>query len=521
MREIYTVVVADDEAELLDAVCELIPWTELGFELVGRAGNGLDALQLVEKLQPDLLISDIRMPYISGIELAQQVRQLRPLTHIAFLSGYDAFEYAQKAIQLNVIRYLLKPISTEELTQALREMRSHIEKHYRSYIAPGVQGEDNSFAVTLLLDSSLAEQNVSEQALAASAQKAGLTDGSRSGDNLFVVAIEEEKGGEPCSLQDVAHSVDLILKRHCLSRSFASGLRIYTLLSFAGAAADLPNILDELQQTLSRIWGFRCRLGLSRCVDRWSDCHLACEDAVEALRMVGAETGVADFYQTTPQPLEQDMALAQLAEQLEGLIRIGKREELEKFLAENLTAQSGEIPILQTLSATLRVLYSSVPMEQIMQIRRKCRLPDELLNTTSLNDLRKRTESLCIASWELLSKQRKDGVRLLCERALEEINKNYADELLSLATVAEKLHVSSNYLSANMKKYVGDTFINLLIRRRMEAAGELIRHTNMKIAEIARRCGYSDQHYFSFCFKKYYGISPLQRRRQEERQANT
>lgn len=97
-RTAYTVVVADDEDELREAVCTMIPWQELGFRLVGSASNGLDALQLVEQHGPDLLLTDIRMPFISGIELARQVREVRPATHIAFLSGYDDFEYAQQAI---------------------------------------------------------------------------------------------------------------------------------------------------------------------------------------------------------------------------------------------------------------------------------------------------------------------------------------------------------------------------------------------------------------------------------------
>ena len=95
---LYTVIVADDEDELREAVCAMIPWQELGFRLAGSASNGLDALQLVEKHQPDLLLTDIRMPFISGIELARQVREVRPATNIAYLSGYDDFEYAQHAI---------------------------------------------------------------------------------------------------------------------------------------------------------------------------------------------------------------------------------------------------------------------------------------------------------------------------------------------------------------------------------------------------------------------------------------
>ena len=128
--QFFTIVVADDEAELCDAVCSMIHWEELGFRLVGSAGNGLDALQQVEKLQPDLLLTDIQMPYITGTALARQVRELQPLIQVAFLSGYDNFEYAQSAIDSDVIAYLLKPISMAELTEALREIHSKMAARF-------------------------------------------------------------------------------------------------------------------------------------------------------------------------------------------------------------------------------------------------------------------------------------------------------------------------------------------------------------------------------------------------------
>ena len=116
-QNLLSVVVADDEQELLGAVCQLIDWEGIGFRLVGRASNGLDALQLVEELQPDFLLTDIHMPFISGTALAAQVKAVQPLIQVAFLSGYDEFEYAQQGIACEVIAYLLKPISMAQLTQ--------------------------------------------------------------------------------------------------------------------------------------------------------------------------------------------------------------------------------------------------------------------------------------------------------------------------------------------------------------------------------------------------------------------
>ena len=112
------------------------------------------------------------------------------------------------------------------------------------------------------------------------------------------------------------------------------------------------------------------------------------------------------------------------------------------------------------------------------------------------------------------------GGNLLCKRALETIDQNYMDAGLSLVSISGMLDVSPNHLSACIKKYAGETFINILIRKRMEAARDLLSSSPMKIQEVAQRCGYTDQHYFSYCFKKYCGESPnAMRRRLDQEKA--
>ena len=156
MAALYTVIVADDEDELREAVCTMIPWEDYGFCLVGNASNGLDALQLVEKHEPDLLLTDIRMPFISGIELARQVREIRPATNIAFLSGYDDFEYAKQAIQYNIISYMLKPLTLEGLGAELRNIRQKIDAQFALFrqAVPRADEQDlrAAFLMPLVLD---------------------------------------------------------------------------------------------------------------------------------------------------------------------------------------------------------------------------------------------------------------------------------------------------------------------------------------------------------------------------------
>lgn len=247
-KELLTVIVADDETELREAVCSMIPWKEIGFRLVGSAGNGLDALQLVEQLQPDLLLTDIRMPYISGVSLAQQVRELRPLTQIAFLSGYDDFAYAQKAIEYNVISYLLKPIGMRELTEALAEIRGKIRRKFARLLPQKPEKSGwRELLLPLLLDGFAEEAQQDDPALLASLVGAGILAAGQERYSLTVLAIRLEQDGQNRTTPDMAYTVDMLLGKLCRSRSVYSGGRLLTLLIAEEELRGLELAIDELR----------------------------------------------------------------------------------------------------------------------------------------------------------------------------------------------------------------------------------------------------------------------------------
>ena len=395
-EEYYTVVVADDEQELREAVCSMIRWEEIGFRLVGSAGNGLDALQLVEQLQPDLLLTDIQMPFITGTELAKSVRELQPLISIAFLSGYDDFEYAQRAIENRVISYLLKPISVAELTAALREIHVKMERHFQELRPVDVHISKHLTTASLLLDPY--------------AQYSG-----EDAERLLL-----ESGMVFTRPYDIA-VFSIRLHQGC---SFASGGRILSLVISENGFVHIGAALDELYYACRRVLDENCVLGISRFFSDLRYCTEACREAVE-VQQKATEPGIFRY---------EDLIV-----------------HSEAAASNSSVSPAGE------------------------------------------------------------------GVRSLCQQAMKIIAAEYWDEALSLSSVSERLHVNPNYLSANMKKYAGDTFINLLIRERMEQALRLLQQSGgMKIAEIAAACGYSDQHYFSYCFKKYHGTSPAKMRRTEE-----
>ena len=126
----YSVLVVDDEIRQREAIIKSINWEQAGFSVAGDAENGIEALELLEKLEPDLILTDIKMPLMTGLELARKAREIRPATKLVILSGYDDFEYAQEAFKYNVIRYLLKPISASELTEELEKIKVEMDAEF-------------------------------------------------------------------------------------------------------------------------------------------------------------------------------------------------------------------------------------------------------------------------------------------------------------------------------------------------------------------------------------------------------
>ena len=126
--DLYKVILVDDEAEAIDAMEAKIQWGELGFEVVGSATNGVKALELVEKLQPDIVLTDIKMPYMDGLELSRRLNREYPNIYIILCTGFDEFEYAKEAVHLEIREYMLKPISAVELTENLRELKKTLDR---------------------------------------------------------------------------------------------------------------------------------------------------------------------------------------------------------------------------------------------------------------------------------------------------------------------------------------------------------------------------------------------------------
>lgn len=524
----YTVIVVDDEEELRKALIRKVSWEEIGFQVIGEAENGIEALELVEKLEPDLLLSDIKMPFLSGIELAREVREIRPTMHIAFLSGYDDFSYAQQAIQYNIVSYILKPVSAAGLTKELISIKEKIDKKFEEFASQTLAKERleiSSFLVPLLLDGYVKSDN--EAQLLRSAISCGLVP-EENPDLVYTVIVTSilDRQGNNCTTRSSVNAIETILRKYLKHASFFTEGKVVSLLMASPAKMDkyLHILVEDIAQSVRRIMNLPCSIGISRTINRLSGCHEAYVDAMNAMGYSGYPNTSIHFISDEERADYFDQETVQEAvTEIENLIRGGGKSELEHYLQNFFTKMQEKhmfvngynFIMAQMVSAVFRVVYAVAGEAAVRELQLKSPLQDGGFWDAAYENWRKYME-FCMTAQEQIAAQRKKSSEVLCDKAQEIINTRYMEPELSLVSIGGEISVSPNYLSALIKKSTGNTFIDLLTKKRIEKSKELLVGTSMRIREISERCGYSDQNYFSYCFKKVTGVSPKNCRRQTE-----
>ncbi|MFP3155928.1 response regulator [Lachnospiraceae bacterium ZAX-1] len=528
----YTIIVADDEEEIRRSLIRKIDWDSVGFQVVGEAENGIEALELVEQLEPDLLLTDIRMPFVSGIDLARQVREIRPTMQIAFLSGYEEFSYAQQAIQYNIVSYMLKPISAVQLTEELKKIKEKIDQKFKECSSKSVSQkkiEKSEFLMPLLLDRVQdREEGTEHQELIRDAISCGILSGKGVGDLRFAVIVTTitDKEGKGHTTRASVNAVDSILKKYVKYSSVYVRGRIVSLLMATpmGFEKYLHVLVEDIVQSVSRIMRLNASIGISRVVNELTSCHECYLEALNAISYSGREGGQVHFITDEERVEDFDHeAIQKTEENFENLFRGGTMEELRAYMTgffqkieQREVSQTVASFVLQRLvTVVFQTIYAIAGNEAVQKLQQKFPL-QHASAAGGKGQMLQFYIDLCTAARELITDQRKNNSKLLCNKAIKIIGEQYTDPSLSLVFVSAEIAVSPNYLSSLLKIDTGSTFKDLLTKKRIEMAKELLLCTSMKVREITEKCGYSDQNYFSYCFKKYAGVSPNSYRRSNE-----
>ncbi len=255
-----------------------------------------------------------------------------------------------------------------------------------------------------------------------------------------------------------------------------------------------------------------CTIGISREFSEFSSCSAAYFQAVSARRYTRDGAGEIRFINDQEHDGEIEIDhVEKTVLKLEQLLKVGYNEELSEFidgLFENSTPENADLLVMQILATVYRVTSNAADKSDIVNLLSSNPIFSRMTTYNSEAGVKNELISLCENAKALISSSQKRDSEVLCDRAVNIINERYSDEGLSLTEVSNELAVSPNYLSALIKKTKKKNFVTLLTEKRMKAAYDLLLCSNLKVLEISEKCGYSDQHYFSYCFKKYYGDSP-------------
>jgi len=536
----YKVLLVDDEVDVREGLLLEMNWGACGFIVSGTAENGKEALELAEQLEPDVVITDISMPFMNGLELAERLKKLNPLIKLVILTGYDEFDYARQAVRLDVDEYLLKPFSADTLREILSRIKSimeeemaqredirRLQEHYRTSLP--MLGE--SFLASLLTRK-LPKATIADKARSYGLQLSG---------NAYVVAVvalhppEEEHSPGPGHSLRSSGDVDLMLHAMLnIAKEMWDVQKIGSvfihqgnLILLAVGEGDeqwsnrLQETLDNVLRSIEHYLKLPITIGVGSVGTDAADLKHSFTDALLALdyRLVlgsGKVINIRDVESRDGYKLRLD----ELKEQaLIRSLKVGTAEELNEAvhlifaeLHDDSYAYSDiQVYMLEVVTAVLRTAKDAgVQLEALFGAG--FQLHTEMFKFAGIHEMQAGLYDICTKIMRHIASHRQYAYKELVEKAIRYTKENYKDPVLSIQKVCAHLHISAGYFSGVFKKEVRSTYGQYLMGIRMEAAKELLRSTELKAFEIAEMVGFADPNYFSFCFKKGVGVSPKEYR---------
>ena len=546
------VFLVEDEKIIRKSIKNNVKWEENGFEFAGEAPDGEMALPMIEKLHPDIVITDIKMPFMDGLTLARLAKKEIPGLKVVILSGYDDFNYAKQAIGIGVEDYLLKPITKNALIERLSEIRSRYEhektqkEYYEKFQREMQAYEKNSSRdfFEALVGGSMDMMEVYKRA-----EKLGLDIVAEAYNVLiFTMNCDEDFSGQRDEYSSwEAESLELLenfFAGHSSAMLFRSNIFSYGVLLKGQRETIEENTracVDEIRKILSRQDGRReWFLAVGQSVDRLSQIQKSYHTASRAFSqryLYDENILYYDEMETMEHPGGQaeteDNAYLQKVDVnalnpaiLQKFLSNGLQEETENFVKDYFYA-IGQEPMESLVFRNYVIL--NVRFSVISFIKGLGCDTNEMESADTeevLAESGKNMESAIAYAKKMISqaieiRDQNSGNknRSILKTAVDFIDSHYMDEEISLNTVANVANVSSNHFSALFSQNMGQTFIEYLTSLRMNKAKELLRCTGMRSSEIAGEIGYKDAHYFSYLFKKTQGMTPSDYRKAREEKA--
>lgn len=509
----YKVFIVEDEIVTREGIRDRVDWRDNGFDLCGEAPDGEIALPMLQATHPDVLITDIRMPFMDGLELSRIVRERLPDTKIIILSGHDEFEYAQAAIKLGVTEYLLKPVTVQDIHRSLRQVAAELDRERQSredltrLRSQALQTQAN-LRERLLLD--LVVGAVTSAQAIEKAEQLDLDLVARA----YLVAVIKIEAIDPAAQFDyqaysrtcsnVARVVEsnsdvfliqkdleelvLILKGEdgdAVVRRYAelraqidqqAGLPCCKLVIRSGTPKRrITDICASFVEALASLQGTSYLNGQRNGVSK-AELLKINRSAVDNFLKCGVKADVDDFFDTFIRPLGETI--------------------LESAIVRNYILMH----VVLTTATFLHNLGGDI--DQIIPDL------DAIARVSGIDEIRQQVRAILLAALTFRDLQVNGQHTSVIHQARTYIDTHFDDSSLSLPEVASHANFSPSHFCTVFSQETGQSFKEYLTEIRIQRAQELLRTTALKSFEIADQIGYGDPHYFSYVFRKHTGVSP-------------
>lgn len=536
-NELYQLLLVDDEVDVLQVMKRKINWEALGFSMVGTAENGQEALEIAEQTHIDVVLTDIKMPFMDGLTLCRKLKENYRNMKVVIYSGFDDFEFAREAIHLEAEEYLLKPISAKDLSEVFRKIKESLDQEiaerrnmdrlneYYQKSLPAMQEQ----LLTSILEGRITGERAQsllktyELDLESPCFAAAIIRGSQNSRTESPIQLLN------LSLMNLAK--DYLADRlrcHCVN--CLDHIAIVFLLKMQDELADVLYHLEQICKISGRMLDMRTTAALGQIVNDVMSIPASFQEARNAMEyrtIIDGDSQVIYINDIEPRPQDSVELPEFNYQQILRAVRLGDRDETTRAIhhfIDTLRCRAVTPGQYQIACVELLTEFTKVGRAYQLDIRNifgKDRVPwQEIDQFSSLDELEKWLLDICTNLRRTLRHERKDSAQRLTEKARAYIDEHYAESDLSADSLCRHLNVSAAYFSTVFKREVGLGFAAYLTKIRLEHAVQLLTSTEDKTYVIAEAVGYMEPNYFSYVFKKEYGISPSKYRANLKNEVN-
>lgn len=527
------VFLVEDEFVVREGIKNNVDWKSHGYDFCGEASDGELAFPMIQKLKPDIVITDIRMPFMDGLALSKLIKKEMPWIEIIILSGFEEFEYAKEGIKIGIAQYLLKPISGEDLLKEVDTVAEKIiEKQKESEIREKYlrEMEENFLKERKDLFQYLVTGSKSAAELLEMADKLNIDLSSMWYNIVLMVtkSINHAQNEYSNSLIEIEEKLKEIDDDHILI--FDRNLEGKAFLFKADSKEELETIqkdyLTKVVNILKDYENVRYFGGIGLPINRLRELPVSFESAShafahrylvsESLILNGEEMRQREYLKKEEFDLSNVNPKQIDRNKIKEFLKVGDKEEVIYFVEEFFRDLGSSVMKSNMFRQyiTMDVYFCVVDFLEGLQIQREEIEPFDITSGILQTQESAMEYVTCIVkkALELREKTASNRYGDVVDEVMRYIEENYADEELSLNVLASHVNFSPNHLSMIFSQQTGQTFIKYLTDFRMNKAKELLRCTGKKSSVISMEVGYKDPHYFSYLFKKTQGMTPTQYR---------